>query len=202
MRKIIFATFIGVIFCMNGNAQDWHYSLEEHSKSHISKVTGNGETEGKQFRAILELAINCTNKRQVIIKYSILEISKLKEFNFDDFAGPTARVGNRKMLTVKIKSPQREFSFIPSVAGGYGYFPFSGGYKSPPISDGFTFSFYGENNGKSNISKLLKSVLSGASKISLTLQSYSDRKKTLYTDFSTTGASNAITQMLKGCGSL
>ena len=113
----------------------------------------------------------------------------MKNFNFTDFEGPGAPAGAKKLVHVIVHSRQRNVPARVSVTGGL---------KDDP--DAFEFSFAARGYRKGDITRLVDAIRQGASMISVTVHDYRDGRKTIHSDFPTTGASNAVDRLMKNCG--
>jgi hypothetical protein len=190
MKKLIQVTFLIWTFCTSVWAQDWKVYVNTYGQ-YNAQVSAISKTPDGPITAILNL--RCKTKNFVVFSYVIQRISKVKFFDFNDFEGPDAKANGKRLVSIKMQTKKGAIYIKTAVSGSRGFYP---------ETDAFQFGIAGGNpKAKNNISRILNGILKeGTSMISITVQSYNHRKKTFYTEFSTSNASNSVTQMLKGCG--
>lgn len=190
MKKLIQVTFLIWAFCISVPAQDWKVSVDDYGQHH-AQVSGVSNTPDGPVTTILHLS--CNKKKIVVFEYVVQKISKAKFFNFHDFEGPTAKANGKRLVRVKMQTKKGTVYMNFAVSGSRGFYP---------ETDAFRFGIAGGNpEAKNTISRIMNGILKeGASMISVTVLSYGERKKSFYTEFSTSKASNSVKQMLKECG--
>jgi hypothetical protein len=189
MSKLTNALFFLLMFCASTYAQEWKTYVNEFGQ-HNAQASATGKSPDGPITTIFNL--RCKPKEHIVLSYVVRGVSDIKYFKFQDFEGPTAKAALKKLVTIKVQTKSETILVRTSVSGSRGFYPETNAFQFEIAS--------GNPKVKNNISRILNAILHDPLKISITVQSDSDRKKTLNTEFSSTNASNSVTHMLKGCG--
>ena len=175
----------------SGALQEWEPPMSRN-RTYSTQVSASGSTPDGLTETTL--AVRCLpgtkGRGYVEFVYTVKRARDMKNFNFTDFEGPDAPAGAKKLVRVIVYSKSHNVTAKVSVTGGL----------KGDDPDAFEFSFAARGYRKGDITRLVDTIRQGASMISVTVHDYRDSKKTIHTDFSTTGASNAVDRLMKNCG--
>jgi hypothetical protein len=171
-------------------AQKWQQPVNLNG-AHRTQVQAIGKAPDGTSMTLLSVQCYPGKKGYIGFFYGVRDADKIKGFNFTDFEGQYAPASTKKLVTAIARTPKGNITVKTSVSGGRTI-------GSDP--DAFEFRFGASIHSKGEVMRLIKTIASGVSTLSITVQDYKDNKKILYTEFPTTNASTAVGQILKGCG--
>jgi hypothetical protein len=109
-----------------------------------------------------------------------------KGFHFDDFEGPDAPALRRRLTRLAVTGGARPFQVTVAQSGSL----------SSELQ-GFTFTAGGPNTGPNPVKRLLRSVVPGSGKLTVSIQDSQDPKALIRAEFPATGLSSLVGQLLK-----
>ena len=166
------------------HAQEWKYSKDANGL-HAAEVSSNGKTPDQEATTTLRLYCR---KGFAGISYSVHGISRIKSFDFADFEGPNAPASSELLVKVAVRLKKRTINLNLRAAG-----------QLSMETDTFEFILAHSDDPKSDFNKLIRAINGSGSSIAVTVQSYKDRTKTIYTEFPLKAASMTIEKALKEC---
>ncbi len=176
---ILLATFLnsgGFIY-----AQDWQYRGRQNGDQE-AQVWAPGTTPDGTAQTTLLIRNNCNYKNSFELQYIVYGTENIKNFNFEDFNGPSSPASKRKLMTVKIGLQSQSIIMKISV-GGY-FTKTDGGF-------GFIFNKL-EYMKKGDAYRLANILLKNPSSISMSVSSYNNKNKIIQTKFPVIGAASTI----------
>ena len=121
---------------------------------------------------IARISFYSTKHGPINLKLSVAGVSALKGFNFDQFEGPDAEIGQQEAMKIQLYSTKNQ-KFI----GNTGYSASLIGWYSEDLKGGFTFSPNNNKKNTKNLSDMIGRIMKADGTITIIINDPKSRQK-------------------------
>lgn len=163
---------------------DWKYS-ENRYNLRVASTTGEGTSPEGPIKSKFEVKYSPGKDGTITMEFTVERATKIKEFGFDSFEGPDSAAADAKLTRFVVERPgAKPINLLTKVAGWY-------------LGNAFVFAASEANTQPGEILKTVRAIQAGAAKITVSVQDSKTEKKQLRAEFTTGGAPDALSKLLR-----